>query len=947
MTASPTAAGQPPSRLGRAKRRIAGKFGVLRPALPLLLVFAWWHAGGGVPREATAEPDRSQALVRALNSEGLSADATDVRWVDDPPGTLVAPHSRVRAVVRARKLDEPSDIYLVRVKLSPEGRLLELCGLFNLSDTSAVDEQRLIAHGEQAAWLIGAGDKIFNLELADLSGERGASHQAELSEWSGFKRWQHGITNLQKTGQRAGVGRRSFKFEPASSATSIAFSADAAGKLALLIDSDGHAIRVPSSEADPVEGERFLQEQPHHLAQPGNLVTWAVDRVRQSPWFSDDQMQLLKAVAFAGLDQVQQLMGSVTGDDGSSTINEQFADLPPPVEYTDPETGWPPKPMEPMLTPALEGEGKWRTLDDDPFVRKNPGAPSPLVTSFIRTDRKRAYTQIYVTVWDGRQVELHTMSGTIEPKSSTGETGPGLVPRKPEVMGRLLAGFNGGFQATHGEFGMMADDVLYLPPKPYAATVAELRDGTTGFGTWPNDEQIPDTIVGFRQNMTPLVMDGVINPYKRNWWGGVPPGWKDESRTTRSAVCLTKENFVAYLYGNSIDADHLAFAMQRARCVYGIHLDMNPGHTGLEFYYAAKAGELPDVGHDLDKQWEATGDVSDMAGWKFIGRRMLRYMGLMNFPRYISRESRDFFYLTLRHVLPGEPLVSAFPGNKSHEGTWNLKGLPQHGWPYAVATTSLRPDANRKETVVRVMQLDPRALRAEVKQRDDAGLVVVFHSPGSQAGSALWFDGSAPGGGAFTVSATPPKSDPKPSLLGNGYAADQAGGKQISAGACVGATSGMLYYAEISSAPAPKQDAALLGKLFTSMGCEQQIFFEQPLGAAIGGDRDLAGSPVARHQGGARLLRKPSPGAGRIFESTPIVPAKEWYPLQAKRVRYFRKPKPVEGAGGASAAEPGGDTPKPQATGATGAQDGPATPTAAPAPAPASPPSPAPAPAGE
>src|SRR5690606_12116431 len=315
---------------------------------------------------------------------------------------------------------------------------------------------------------------------------------------------------------------------------------------------------------------------------------------------------------------------------------------------------------------------------------------------FIRTDRKRAYTQIYVTVWDGRQVELHTMSGTVEPKSSTGETGPGLVPRKPEVMGRLLAGFNGGFQASHGEFGMMADDVLYLPPKPYGATVAEMRDGTTGFGTWPNEEEIPETVVGFRQNMTPLVMDGVINPYKRNWWGGVPPGWKDESRTTRSAVCLTKENFVAYLYGNSIDADHLAFAMERARCVYGIHLDMNPGHTGLEFYHAAKQGELPDVGHELDKQWEATGEVAEMPGWSFIGRRMLRYMGLMNFPRYTSRESRAFFYLTRRHSVPGMPLRTACPGPGSRQGVWTVKGLPQHGWPYAVATTSLRPDVSRK-----------------------------------------------------------------------------------------------------------------------------------------------------------------------------------------------------------------------------------------------------------
>ncbi len=137
--------------------------------------------------------------------------------------------------------------------------------------------------------------------------------------------------------------------------------------------------------------------------------------------------------------------------------------------------------------------------------------------------------------WDARQVALHIMSGTVEPKSATGETGPGLVPRKPEVMSRLLAGFNGGFQATHGEFGMMADGVTYLPPKPYGATVAELASGATAFGTWPDDETIPDDMISFRQNMTPMMVDDTFNPYKRNWWGGVPPGWTDESRTVRSA----------------------------------------------------------------------------------------------------------------------------------------------------------------------------------------------------------------------------------------------------------------------------------------------------------------------------------------------------------------------------------------------------------------------------
>jgi hypothetical protein len=32
-------------------------------------------------------------------------------------------------------------------------------------------------------------------------------------------------------------------------------------------------------------------------------------------------------------------------------------------------------------------------------------------------------------------------------------------------------------------------------------------------------------------------------------------------------------------------------------------------------------------------------------------------------------------------------------------------------------------------------------------------------------------------------------------------------------------------------------------------------------------------------------------GARRIFEDTPTVPFDVWYPLQQKRIRYFKKPQ--------------------------------------------------------
>jgi hypothetical protein len=37
-----------------------------------------------------------------------------------------------------------------------------------------------------------------------------------------------------------------------------------------------------------------------------------------------------------------------------------------------------------------------------------------------------------------------------------------------------------------------------------------------------------------------------------------------------------------------------------------------------------------------------------MPGWDFRAKRLIKGMGLMSFPRYIQREARDYFYLTLR-----------------------------------------------------------------------------------------------------------------------------------------------------------------------------------------------------------------------------------------------------------------------------------------------------------
>jgi hypothetical protein len=856
--------------------------------------FAWRPVGfalalaGGLAFAATpdgAVGDRSSALVRALDRNGLIA--TDVVWVDKPPkGVVPAITERCRALVRANVRGEPSDLYLVRARLSPEGSLLGIAGLSNLTRTPSADEGAPLVDGQLAVYTAAIEGVTTSLYALDLSRER------ELGdELTRVARAQIAITNWQETGQLAGITRRGWTFDPSPSSLTVKL-----GDSDIDVTADGQPILLPREGQDALVGAELIRPHRTARARPGNLVTWAVDRVRNLSWFGDDRMQRLKAVAFTIGDALARVEKSIFGDSSAKDIASDLGEIAnvKPVTYTDPETGWPPAPMKPLIQPPLPGEGQWVPLDADPFILTNPGAPPAFITSFIRTDRERQYTRIYVTVWDPRQVEMHMMAGTVEPIGASGEAGPGLVPRTPEVIGRLVAGMNGGFQALHGEFGMMGDGIVYLPPKPYAATVAAMRDGSTGFGEWPADEGVPDEILSFRQNLTALVKDEKFNPYGRTWWGGTPPGQTDKVHSTRTGICLTKEDFIAYFYGQDIGAEVLAQGMIRARCKFGIHLDMNVGHTGLEFYRVAPAPELPPVGRPLQGDWEAEGPVPGLEGWNFRGRRMIRGMPLMNFPRYIHREARDFFYLTLRHVLPGADVPSA----TAEQGHWRTRGLPQHGFPFAVATTAVVPDASRPEMRALLLKIDPRVVAAQGAADADpsAPTIAVFSgiARSKTRHPVLWI-----ARGAFSIGEEAPEG--ATDLFSGLSSREVAATPSANAAVGIADEDGMLLYAETSPQP---DAAAVLDRLLAQLRCSTRMILAHPLAPALGGTTSLEGTPVPPTDvGTVKLVRREAAAAHSIFENTPITPPEIWQPLQMRRVRYFKKP-PVTEPASSSSGEP-------------------------------------------
>lgn len=847
----------------------------LRP-IPFAVLLGLSLRARGVPVDATA-PNRSEALARVLVARGYSTQAADVTWLDGRAGGLLA--RRVRAVVRAAKGDDPPRLFVVETRVSPENVLLDVETPRAATRSDGVEETRPAVAGARLATVLVADSTAVSVQLVDLGGEP----RPVGPGWGLVKRLQNQVTNWQETGQAAGIGRRSFALVPPASRAALRFDGDD-----LVIGADGREARVPQAlgAGQPDAELAWLKPQPIEKGVPGNVVTWAVDRVRQSEWFGDEKMQYLKAIVFDAADIVtrtkskvvstdtkessKEIQDEIGGDDGAPTAK---------ASETDKETGWPPPPVEPYLKSPVDGEGKWVLLDSDPFVRTSPGNPALFARTFIRTDRERPYTRIHIALWDPRLVSLHPMGGAAEPTSATGTTAGGLVPRTPRVMRRLVAAFNGGFQALHGEFGVMSGGQIYLPPKPYAATVMELADGSTATGVWPKTTDVPPEIVGFRQNLTPLVLDEKFNPYQRTWWGGTPPGWQDRVHTTRSGLCMTKEGFVGYFYGNGIGAEDLATAMIHARCKLGMHLDMNPGHTGLEFYSAAPASEWQPLGRAYQGDWESEGEVSGMSGdkWRFRGRRMVRGMGLMSFPRYIQREARDFFYLTMRAALPGPDLLPVIVPAEPGEGKWRTKQLPQHGFPHAVATTTLRPDKARADVRVRVLAIDPGAVRLARADARDERLIVALDAPhGPRAGEPTLYLSPA----AFAISKEAPKGA-VPLASGAASSADAASAVGVD-------EDGHLLYVELDGGA--RGEGTLLDKVLADLGCATRLFFERSLTPLFAGTTTLASQPGKHHGGHAvKLVRGEAPGARFLFADTPIVPYAEWGPIQQKRIRYFKK----------------------------------------------------------
>lgn len=549
---------------------------------------------------------------------------------------------KVLTTATATTSREP-DVFIVTVTLSPSGVPLRHSAPLNLTHSNTARE-RLEGQAGSVAVLSRWGSAGCAGWLAiDLAGQ-GSSTTAG---WNRLERTEDALTNLRETGQSTGLRRVEIMLSKPQPTCRFEGGPDgplllsAGGRQwALNLSSSPWLKIVTSSDNSPTATvSEAAKGRPGHLA-------WAVDTVRDHPWVGPAKIAALEHYVFAVLDDVRKVESAAAPElDEAPELAAATSITPVARPETPgerwrlrgdvrPGRRWPPRPATPRWDPPRSGEGRWLPVTEQ--VKASDDDAVTFYQSWLRPDIDRPYAHVSVTAWDLSRVKLGVVAGTKEPISTTGHAGTGRIPRDPGLMPRLVAAFNGGFQTKHGEYGLVVRGTEVVGPAGNAATVAVDHSGRLLFGGWPAagpaswhklapGVAIPASIESLRQNLEPLVVDGKVNPFRRKKWGSTAGKDVDKTHTTRTGICLIDEGVAAYFYGNSLSAQSLGDAMAAYGCQYGIHLDMNSGHSGFEFY-----------------------KVSDEAGEHFEAARMIKNMWHMNFPRYIGTDARDFFYLTLR-----------------------------------------------------------------------------------------------------------------------------------------------------------------------------------------------------------------------------------------------------------------------------------------------------------
>ncbi len=603
-------------------------------SVALTAVLASLVGAGPVSHEKTLELQLGKAF-------GMTVKPGTLVWTqgEREAGLRTATRSNEVAFLASSGSDSRCDMYRAQVRTGPGEHLVFAGSLRNLTNSCAGDDYIIAASAHHVVVGTKVQDQVRSLTIFDFRGQRFPG-----SDWSTLQRTLARVTDLQRTGRLSGIGRMNVRFEKPPKDVKLMFLEENNHKSLLVELSDGTGVQHLTT-IDPETGisRNDDVEVVKEVRLPKRPILWLVDTIRAVSWIGPGPIEWAEGRFFALRDRMRRFAYELKGDedleeDGEAApfkvlYSEQIQLAPGLQIGQEPKPAqWPPDPIEPPVFKKLrKGEGTW--LPGVPeFVRTLPGAPPVVYRTFVRSDIRRPYVRVKLLAMDMRQLDLHMVAGHEDPRSTTGSTGTGRIPRDSEILSRIIAAFNGAFKTEHGAYGMMVERNVLLPPKDDAATIATYDDGSVSMGSWPKDIEIPEDMLSYRQNIDPLVEDGVVNPRRRYLWGFTLDEDIRNMNTIRSGICMHESGYLIYAWGEDLTAGTLGIAMNAAGCVYGMHLDMNPFHTAYIFYRFED--ELKKSGRP-----------------EFKGEIALKEMRFSP-NRYVNGAPKDFFFVTLKDTSP-------------------------------------------------------------------------------------------------------------------------------------------------------------------------------------------------------------------------------------------------------------------------------------------------------
>ena len=243
--------------------------------------------------------------------------------------------------------------------------------------------------------------------------------------------------------------------------------------------------------------------------------------------------------------------------------------------------------QSPVMTQAatpLPGEGQWKAV---PF--KDLISSTVAEQTFIRPDKERSFAYATLIELDMSKLQLFSVAGTKEPGGKVGKPGPGVIPLEVQKSGKLLAAFDGGFQYSDGQYGMIVGKQTYLPLQRDLATLIGSANGKLEILKYAG--QPVDADVTFVRQNCPMLIDkgqiGLNNEEDKKLWGRT---LTSDIYTWRSGIGLTPNGNLIYAVGNSLTPTTLAIALKAAGAVTAMQLDINPFWVRFSIFDAFKDG---------------------------------------------------------------------------------------------------------------------------------------------------------------------------------------------------------------------------------------------------------------------------------------------------------------------------------------------------------------------